>query len=268
MINLHLISDSTCDTLLHIAQSCINHFEGINCKYKTHYSVRTKDEIDRLFEHITKCDNNFIMCTIVSTEMYNYIYTKATEKNIKCISAIGHIIQDLSEFLNEKPHGIPGRKNMLNEEYYKKMDAINYTLNHDDGKNAHNTDDADIILIGVSRSSKTPTSIYLSYRGYKVANIPFIHQIDIPINTSKYINKLIGLDIDIDRLTQVRRQRENSLNLETSNISMYADIEEVLEEIQASRSFFKKNKIKTINVTDLSIEEVASKVIKIIDQSN
>ena len=181
---------------------------------------------------------------------------------------MGDLILKFSKLLNQKASHIPSGQHTLNEEYYKRIEAIQFTMNHDDGKSIEDIDKSDIILLGVSRTSKTPTSIYLANRGFKTSNIPIINEKSIPqkILNNDFKSCVVGLTFEAERLHDVRKNRLSLLK-ENDN-TKYVDINLIKKELKNSKKLFKKNQWPTIDVTRKSVEETAASVIKIYEIKN
>jgi regulator of PEP synthase PpsR (kinase-PPPase family) len=193
---------------------------------------------------------------------------KCKENNIPCFEILGNIISDFSKLLKKEPIRKPGGQHVLDEEYYNRIEAVQFTISHDDGKIISDLEKSDVVLVGISRTSKTPTSIYLANRGYKVANIPLILNKDVPIELIESAKKtcVIGLICDAERLSDVRRNRIQSLHEDRPG--EYTDGKKILKELEDSKKLFKKNNWPTIDVTRKSVEETAASIIKILDILN
>ena len=270
MSNIHqiyLISDSTGETLDRIFLALKAQFN--NFKYKTnHYSfTRTENQIIKILEDCKKQDKSIILYTIVDDKLDKFLNTEASKNKIPCFGVLGDLINSFSKLLNQNALNVPSRQHILNDEYYKKIDAIQFTMNHDDGNAIDDIEKSDIILIGVSRTSKTPTSIYLANKGYKVSNIPIVNKNSIPENIKK--NKLkkciIGLIAEPRRLAEIRKNRMSSLK-ETGN-QKYTNLQKIQDEVNNSKNTFQKFKWPTIDVSRKSVEETAASVIKIYEIS-
>ena len=184
-------------------------------------------------------------------------------KKIPCFGVLGSLILSFSKLFNQKASHEPSGQHVLNEEYYSRIEAIQFTMNHDDGNLVKEVDKSDIILLGVSRTSKTPTSIYLANKGYKTSNIPLVNKNSIP---KKLLEKpesfcVVGLTTEAERLVDIRKNRMNSLR-ETKN-PKYTDLENIKKEVEEAKTIFKKYKWPTIDVTRKSVEETAASIIKI-----
>ena len=264
---IYLISDSTGETLDRIFLALKAQFN--NFRYKTnHFSfTRTENQILKILENCKKHEKIIILYTIVDDKLSDFLNNETKKRSIPCFSVLGDLIDSFSKLLNQDALNVPSRQHIMNDEYYKKIDAIQFTMNHDDGNALGDIEKSDIILIGVSRTSKTPTSIYLANKGYKVSNIPIVNKNSIPENIKK--NKLkkciIGLIAEPGRLAEIRKNRMTSLK-ETSN-QKYTNLQRIKEEVEKSKSTFLKYKWPTIDVSRKSVEETAASVIKIYEIS-
>ena len=265
---VYQVSDSTGETLDRIFLAIKAQFSDFDCK-TIHFSfTRTENQIDKIISK-SKADNNLIILyTIVDKTLAKHLESKCKNNNIPCFEALGSLISDFSKLLNKQASHKPSGQHALDEEYYNRMEAIKFTMSHDDGKIISDIDKSDIILVGISRTSKTPTSIYLANRGYKVSNIPIVSNKELPTDIIEDCKKTctIGLVCDASRLLDVRRNRIQSMN--EDRLSDYIDEKEILNEIENSKSFFKKNNWPIIDVTRKSVEENAASIIKILDILN
>ena len=180
-----------------------------------------------------------------------------------CFGVLGNLILSFSKLLNQKAIHKPSAQHVLDEDYYKRIEAIQFTMSHDDGKKVDDIDKADVVLLGVSRTSKTPTSIYLANRGYKTVNIPLVLDQKIPENLKANKSCIIGLVADPERLSDIRRNRVAIMK--EQKIKEYTDLESIKKEVEDSKKLFKKNNWPVIDVTRRSVEETAASILKIID---
>ena len=202
-----------------------------------------------------------------NNSLAKFLAQEANKMQIPCFGVLGDLILNFSKILNQKATHEPSGQHVLDEEYYKRIEAIQFTMNHDDGNQTENILESDIILIGVSRTSKTPTSIYLANKGLKTSNIPLVNDMNIPldiINSKKLC--VVGLVTEAERLFDIRRNRLNSLR--ENEASDYTDIEKIRDEVERSKKIFKKNNWPTIDVTRKSVEETAASIIKIFEIQN
>ena len=260
---IYLISDSTGETLDRIFLALKAQF--LNIEYKVHsYSfTRTENQILKILEDAKKNENSIILYTIVDNNLAKYLASASEDKNIPCFGVLGNLILNFSKILNQKATHEPSGQHILNEEYYDRIEAIQFTMNHDDGNLINEVNKSDIILVGVSRTSKTPTSIYLANKGFKTSNIPLINENSLPDSLKKNpkMTCVVGLSTEPERLVDLRKNRMTSLK-ETENIQ-YTDLENIKKEVLEAKKTFQKYKWPLIDVTRKSVEETAASIIKI-----
>ena len=265
MKNTHqifLISDSTGETLDRIFMALKAQFNNFNYELNQFSFTRTETQISSILKDAKKQDSPIILYTVVNSKLAKYLAEEANKIDIPCFGVLGDLILNFSKILNQKATHKPSGQHVLNEEYYKRIEAIQFTMNHDDGNQTEDILESDIILVGVSRTSKTPTSIYLANKGLKTANIPLVNDMSIPkdvINSKKMC--VIGLITEAERLFDIRRNRLNSLK--ENDASDYTNLEKIKLEVEESKKIFKRNKWPTIDVTRKSVEETAASIIKI-----
>ena len=260
---IYLISDSTGETLDRIFLALKAQF--INIEYKVHsYSfTRTENQILRILEDAKKSDNAVILYTIVDNNLAKYLANVSDKKKIPCFGVLGNLILNFSKILNQKATHEPSGQHALNDEYYQRIEAIQFTMNHDDGNLLSDIEKSDIVLVGVSRTSKTPTSIYLANRGFKTANIPLVNENSLPtkLKENPQLTCVVGLSTEPDRLVEIRKNRMNSLK-ESENIK-YTNLDNIKKEVTEAKKTFQKYKWPSIDVTRKSVEETAASIIKI-----
>ena len=262
--NVYLVSDSTGETLDRIFLSLKSQFANFDYEKKEFAFVRTEQQIDKIINECNSLDNALILYTIVETKLAKYISNQSEKNNVPCFGILGNLILSFSKLLNQKAIHKPSAQHVLDEDYYKRIEAIQFTMTHDDGKKVDDINDADVILLGVSRTSKTPTSIYLANRGYKTINIPLVLHQELPkglISNAKAC--IIGLVADPERLADIRRNRVAIMN--DHNLKEYTDVEFIKKELIDSKNLFKKNNWPIIDVTRRSVEETAASILKIIE---
>ena len=268
LYQIYLISDSTGETLDRIFLALKAQFP--NFEYETnHFSfTRTESQTLSILKQAKKEKNSIILYTIVNSKLAKYLTEKAYERNIPCFGVLGDLILNFSKVLNQKASHEPSGQHILNEEYYDRIEAIQFTMNHDDGNQTEDIEKSDIILLGVSRTSKTPTSIYLANRGFKTSNIPLVNKNSIPSKVTQKNFKpcVVGLVTEAERLYDLRKNRLTSLK-EDQN-SEYVNIDKINDELRSARKIFKENNWPTIDVTRKSVEETAASVIKIYEIRN
>ena len=260
---IYLISDSTGETLDRIFTAIKAQFKNIDYKIHTYSFTRTENQILKILSEAEKDSNSIILYSIVDSNLAKYLANTSNGKSIPCFGVLGDLILSFSKLLNQKASHQPSGQHALNDEYYKRIAAIQFTMNHDDGNLVKEISKSDIILLGVSRTSKTPTSIYLANKGYKTSNVPLVNENSIPkiLKENPKITCVIGLNTEPERLADIRKNRMNSLK-ETEN-KFYTDIEKIKKEVDDAKNTFKKYKWPTIDVTRKSVEETAASIIKI-----
>ena len=260
---IYLISDSTGETLDRIFTAIKAQFKNIDYKINTFSFTRTENQVLKILSDAELDDNSIILYSIVDSSLAKYLANISNEKKIPCFGVLGDLILSFSKLLNQQASHQPSGQYVLNEEYYKKIEAIQFTMNHDDGNLVKELSKSDIILLGVSRTSKTPTAIYLANKGYKTSNIPLVNKNSIPkiLKENPKIACVVGLNTEPERLVDIRKNRMSSLK-ETENKS-YTDLERIRKEIEEAKNTFKKYKWPVIDVTRKSVEETAASVIKI-----
>ena len=260
-LHLHLISDSTGETLENIAKAALSQFDGVSVERHFWPMVRNESHLDRIIADIA-AHPGLVFFTLVNATIREKLENRCAVMGLPAVSVLDTVIGALSDFLGQEAIARPGRQYVLDAAYFERVEAIHYTFAHDDGLGAENWEDADIVLVGVSRTSKTPTSIYLANRGYKTANVPVVPQSPPPpilYNLKKPL--IVGLTTGSDRLVQVRRNRLLSLN-EVARTD-YVDDAQVKAEIAFARRMFADNGWPVVDVTRRSIEESAAAILKL-----
>ena len=260
---IYLISDSTGETLDRIFLALKAQFQNIEYKIHSYSFTRTENQILKILDDAKKNENSVILYTIVDNNLAKYLANVSDQKKIPCFGLLGNLILNFSKILNQKASHEPSGQHVLNEEYYDRIEAIQFTMNHDDGNLLNDIEKSDIILVGVSRTSKTPTSIYLANKGFKTSNIPLVNENSLPkkLRDNPQITCVIGLNTEPERLADLRKNRMNSLK-ETEN-TKYTSIENIKKEIIDAKKTFQKYRWPSIDVTRKSVEETAASIIKI-----
>ena len=266
--NIYLISDSTGETLDRIFLALKAQFENFDYQINQFSFTRTETQIKKIIENAETNKNSIILYTIVNSKLAKFLVEESNKKKIPCFGVLGDLILNFSKLLNQKASHEPSGQHVLNKEYYDRIEAIQFTMNHDDGNNIEDIEKSDIVLLGVSRTSKTPTSIYLANRGYKTSNIPLVNEKSIPEKMTKLVFKscVVGLTTEADRLFDIRKNRLTSLK--ESDNTEYININEIKKELESSKKIFRKNNWPTIDVTRKSVEETAASIIKIYEIKN
>ena len=265
---IYLISDSTGETIDRIFLALKAQFKNI--KYKVHQFsfTRTENQIIKILDDAKENPNSIILYTIVDSKLAKFLSHESEKYKIPCFGVLGDLILNFSKVLNQRASHVPSGQHVLDEEYYKRVEAIQFTMNHDDGNSLNDIDKSDIILLGVSRTSKTPTSVYLANKGYKTSNIPLVNENSIPEFLKKNPSSIcvIGLTTEPKRLHDLRKNRMTSIK-EKENIE-YVNTEKITKEVENAKKTFKKYNWPMIDVTRKSVEETAASVIKIYEIKN
>ena len=266
MINTYqvfLISDSTGETLDRIFLSLKAQFKNIDYKINSYSFTRTENQISKILDIAEKQENPIILYTIVDNNLAKSLVKTCNLKKIPCFGVLGSLILSFSKLFNQKASHEPSGQHVLDEEYYNRIEAIQYTMNHDDGNLLSDVEKSDIILLGVSRTSKTPTSIYLANKGFKTANIPLVNNNSIPKSLKENPKDfcIIGLTTEAERLADIRKNRINSIK--DNKNKDYINLDKIKKEVEDAKNTFRKYRWPTIDVTRKSVEETAASIIKI-----
>ncbi|MDA7946406.1 MAG: kinase/pyrophosphorylase [Hyphomicrobiaceae bacterium] len=258
--HLHLISDATGETLSAVAKAAIVQYSQVRSIEHVHSLVRTKRQLDRVLQEIESAPG-IVLYTIVNTELAESLELHCQALKVPCVPVLGTIMQVFESYLGAPSTPTVGGQHVLDAEYFRRIDALNFTMAHDDGRLPDDLNDADIVIIGISRTSKTPTSIYLAQRGFKTTNIPLIPSIPLPPQLEKAKEVfVVGLVASADRISQVRRNRV--LALADRDLSEYVDRDLIEEEIAFTRRLCSRNGWPVIDVTRRSVEETAAAILK------
>lgn len=258
--NLHLVSDSTGETVNSVARAALAQFDDVEPEEFSWTLVRTKAQMERIIESIRE-NPGAVIYTLVDNQLRDMLKIECARRGLPCIAVLSTVVAELSSFLGLETHASPGKQHELNEDYFSRVDAINYALAHDDGQAHWELEEADIVLVGVSRTSKSPTCVYLAYKGYKTANVPFVLGCPLPAGLEGLKKPLVvGLTISPDRLQQIRKSR--LLSLKQEGETNYIDMEQMQQEITESRRLYSKYRWPVIDVTKRSVEETAATIIQ------
>lgn len=257
--HLHLVSDSTGETLITVARAAVAQYEGIAAIEHVYPLVRSNTQLQRVLSEIEAAPG-IVLYTLVEQDLAERLEEVCRATGSPHLSVLAPVHSLLSSYLGAHSTARPGAQHMLNAEYFKRIDAMNFTLLHDDGHLPHDLDEADVILVGVSRTSKTPTAIYLANRGMKTANIPLVPGVPPPsvLETARKA-LIVGLVATPERIVQIRQNR--LLSLKADDDTSYVDRDAVAEEIAASRRLFARHNWPMIDVTRRSIEETAAAIL-------
>jgi [pyruvate, water dikinase]-phosphate phosphotransferase / [pyruvate, water dikinase] kinase len=260
-LHLHLLSDSTGETLDMVAKACLAQFDTVEALHHPYSMVRSEGHLDRVLDEVERRPG-LVLYTVVNPAIRRDLERKCRQRGINAVSVLDPVIHALAAVSGEQAQGRAGRQHALDAAYFARVDAIQFTIAHDDGVGSENWDEADIVLVGVSRTSKTPTSIYLANRGFKVANVPLVPESPPPASLYALTHPLIvGLTTNPERLIQIRRNRLLSLNQAPE--TDYVDTEAVNAELAFARRMFADQGWPVIDVTRRSIEESALAIVKL-----
>lgn len=262
--HLHLVSDATGTTLLGLARAVLAQFDGVEPVQKFWPLVRTQRQLERVISKIEENPGPVIF-TFVDKKMRKRLQERCDELHVPCVPVLDPIIRSLSSYLGQHAKGVPGLQHTMDDAYFRRVSAIDFTMQHDDGKNLKDLSKAEVILVGVSRTSKTPTSIFLARRGIKAANIPLVPGVEVP--PDKFTLKkpfYVGLTASPDRLMQIRRSRlkadKTATKAQVEN-NEYLDFDKIEEEVRNARRLFSKHGWPVIDVTKRSIEETSAEIL-------
>jgi [pyruvate, water dikinase]-phosphate phosphotransferase / [pyruvate, water dikinase] kinase len=263
--HLHLVSDSTGETLITVARAASAQYVNAAPVEHVYPAVRTNRQLDRVLAEIEEAPG-VILYTLLDKVLIDRLEGKSRELGLPCLSILGPVLSLFQAYLGAESTHKVGAQHMLNAEYFKRIDALNYTMMHDDGQLTEDLENADVVLLGVSRTSKTPTSIYLANRGVKTANIPLVPGVPVPTQLESIQNPLVvGLFASPERIVQIRQNRLLGLNVQRED-DQYIDRQAVAEEVAFSRRLCTKHNWPLIDVTRRSIEETASAIIALLTE--
>jgi hypothetical protein len=258
--HLHLVSDSTGETVSSVARAALAQFERVVPNEHLWSLVRTKSQLEKVIAGLEAAPG-IVMFTLVDAAMREQLRQACGRLGVPCVPVLGHVIREFSNYLKEEASGTAGQQHEMSEDYFARIDAINFALEHDDGQATWELEQADIVIVGVSRTSKSPTCVYLAYRGYKAANIPFVPTVPLPENIMNLKQPLVvGLTINDDRLIEIRRSRLQAMNQEAN--TDYVREESVKAEIELAKKTFRAQGWPVIDVTRRSVEETATLMIQ------
>ena len=260
---IYILSDGTGETASAVVQAGLVQYQPDQASLIRRQNIRAKEQALSIIETIPDSKNSLIIYTMVLAEMRTAIEESAHKKQIPCVDILGPLFKCLDSFLKSKEEKKPGLLRSVDEDYFKRIEATDFSLKHDDGKSLNRLKEADIVLVGLSRTSKTPLSIYLSFKGWKVANVPLVLGIPLPEDLKQVdYRKIIGLTIDIENLIRIRKNRLTKFGWNFNR--EYADKAHILKEMDYSREVFEKHRWPVVNVTDRALEETAGEVLRII----
>ena len=263
-LKLIVLSDGTGETATTMARVTMKQFQQHDIYFTRYKNVRTTEQVDAIFAE-GAASHDIIIYTIVKKELREYVAKLSRMKYIRALDLLGPMLTSFSNFFDTEPQNEPGLAHQVNKEYFERVNAMEFTLNHDDGRNLESLHLADVVLVGISRTSKTPLSIYLSLHGIKVVNIPLIYGTPFPEELKKIDQrKIFGLTINPDTLYNVRKNRLQNLGVGDRS-GNYASLDKVFEEVEWANKIFSENKKWSIfNVTGKALEEMATEIMHLL----
>jgi len=261
--HLHLVSDSTGETLITVARAAAAQYTKVIPVEHVHPLVRTPKQLDRVLADIEETPG-IVLYTLLQGNLVDTLEQKCRDFGLPCLSILGPVLHLFQSYLGAESTHKVGAQHTLNAEYFRRIDALNYTMMHDDGQQTDDLEEADVVLIGVSRTSKTPTSIYLANRGVKTANVPLVSGVPLPPGIERLKRPLVvGLYATPERIVQIRQNRLLGLKAYRDD-DKYIDPQSVTEEVAASRRLCAKHNWPLIDVSRRSIEETAAAVLALL----
>lgn len=266
VFHVHLVSDATGETINNIARACLVQFEHVSIQEHFWGLVRTKRQLDLVSEGLRQWPG-LVLYTFVDEELGKSLQNLCARYNLPSHSVLDPILSVMGDFFGVTSANDPGKQHILDEEYFARIDAMEYALSYDDGHHADRLEHADVVVLGVSRTSKTPTCIYLSHRGIKAANVPIIPGVPSPVDFSRLRKPLIiGLTRDPEALVETRRSRMRFLN--EAHDTNYTDLDKVEEEVLEARRLFARLGCPVIDVTRRSVEETSAEIMMLLNKKN
>jgi len=261
--HLHLVSDSTGETLITVARAAAAQYTKVIPVEHVHPLVRTPKQLDRVLAEIEEMPG-IVLYTLLQENLVAALEQKCRDLGLPCLSILGPVLHLFQSYLGAESTHKVGAQHTLNAEYFRRIDALNYTMMHDDGQQTDDLEEADVLLIGVSRTSKTPTSIYLANRGVKTANVPLVSGVPLPPDLERLQRPLVvGLYATPERIVQIRKNRLLGLKAYRDD-DKYIDPQSVAEEVAVSRRLCAKHNWPSIDVSRRSIEETAAAVLALL----
>ncbi|OQY20396.1 MAG: phosphoenolpyruvate synthase regulatory protein [Desulfobacteraceae bacterium 4572_35.1] len=257
--SIFLLSDATGETAENLVNAALTQFGDVSVQLNRISNVRTKNHVYEALD-AAATEHALVIFTIVNRELSRLVHDECEALGLTNVDILTPTLLRCSEFLGQTPNETPGLLHGVDDEYFRRIDAIEFTVRNDDGQETRFLNNADIVLVGVSRTSKTPLSIYLAHRGWKVANIPLVSGIDPPQELLQLEHKrVVGLLINPERLVELRASRLRNLGQDPR--TAYADFEQVETELKQAKTFFRKQKWAIVNVTGKAVEETANEVL-------
>ncbi len=263
--HLHLVSDSTGETLITVARAAAAQYANVSPVEHLYPMVRSKKQLDHVLAEVGETPG-LVLYTLLEEDLIEGLEEKCRELGLPCMSILGPVLRLFQSYLGAETIHRVGAQHVLNAEYFQRIDALNYTMMHDDGQHVEGLEDADVVLVGVSRTSKTPTSIYLANRGVKTGNVPLVPGVLLAPQVEALTRPLVvGLFASPERIVQIRENRLLGLNAHRDD-DQYIDKSAVAEEVAYSRKLCAKHNWPSIDVTRRSIEETAAAVMRLLSE--
>jgi [pyruvate, water dikinase]-phosphate phosphotransferase / [pyruvate, water dikinase] kinase len=263
--HLHLVSDATGETLITVARAAAAQYANVSPVEHLYPMVRSKRQLDHVLAEVSEAPG-LVLYTLLEEDLIQTLEEKCRELGLPCMSVLGPVLRMFESYLGAETTHRAGAQHVLNAEYFQRIDALNYSMFHDDGQHVEGLEDADVVLVGVSRTSKTPTSIYLANRGIKTGNVPLVPGVPLPPAVEKLSRPLVvGLYASPERIVQIRENRLLGLKAHRSD-DQYIDKKAVADEVAYSRRLCTKNGWPSIDVTRRSIEETAAAVMRLLSE--
>ncbi len=267
-LHLHLISDSTGETVTTVARAAVSQFEDVVPVEHVWFFVRTRSQLEKVMT-LVEALPGLVIFTLVSPELRFFLQERCRLSGVPCVPVLDSVMNALTGLLGSAGRPQIGRQHAMDEDYFSRIAAMDFTMRHDDGQYAEELEDADVVLVGVSRTSKTPTCVYLAHRGIKAANVPLVLDLpQLPILERLTRPLIIGLTINPAQLVQIRQNRQRMLGIEGLEQGRfggdYADLERIREELRYARRLFARNGWVEIDVTKRSVEETAATIYQLV----
>ena len=263
--HLHLVSDATGETLNTVAKAAAAQYSDFRPIAHIYALVRTPSQLNRALQEIEE-QPGIVLFTLINPDIRRHLEQQCEAMGVPCLSILDPIITILSQYLNATSRPQVAGQHALNSDYFRRIDAINYTMAHDDGQGTDDLEKADVVILGVSRTSKTPTSIYLAQRGIRTANIPIVPAIPVPPKLTDLKEPLIvGLIASAERIAQIRRHR--LLSLKESRMTDYIDPRQITDELMVMKTLCSSNNWPIIDVTRRSVEEIAAIILNMLSDN-
>jgi regulator of PEP synthase PpsR (kinase-PPPase family) len=263
--HLHLVSDATGETLITVARAAAAQYVGVSPVEHLYPMVRSKKQLDHALSEIAESPG-LVLYTLLEEDLIQALESNCRDLGLPCMSVLGPVLRLFQSYLGAETIHRAGAQHVLNAEYFQRIDALNYTMFHDDGQHVEGLQQADVVLVGVSRTSKTPTSIYLANRGIKTGNVPLVPGVPLPPQVEKLTQPLVvGLYASPERIVQIRENRLLGLKAHRDD-DRYIDKAAVAEEVAFSRRLCTTHNWPSIDVTRRSIEETAAAVMKLLSE--